>query len=41
MKDRLKEYQKMNRTITDLKSEAMKPRHWKELLKKIKINSPY
>lgn len=28
----------MNQTILDLKSEAMKPRHWKELIKKIKLS---
>lgn len=31
----------MNQTILDLKSEAMKPRHWKEFIKKIKLNMGY
>ena len=28
----LKQYQKINTTLGELKSEAMKPRHWKDLL---------
>ena len=30
----------MNRIIMNLKTEAMKPRHWKDLLKKLKITIP-
>ncbi len=38
MRTRHKEYSKMNKMIMDMKTEAMKPRHWKILLKKININ---
>jgi len=37
MRDRIKNIQKMNKIITNLKSEAMKQRHWKELLRKLKV----
>lgn len=30
-------YRKVNAVYSDLKSEAMKPRHWKELLIQLKI----
>ncbi len=30
-------YRKVNTTIGELKSEAMKPRHWKDLLAKLRI----
>ena len=30
-------YKKVNGTLGELKSEAMKPRHWKELLKRLRI----
>ena len=30
-------YKKVNVTLGDLKSEAMKPRHWKDLLRKLAI----
>jgi dynein heavy chain 1, cytosolic len=37
MKSRLGLYKKMNMLILELKNEAMKPRHWKTLLHKIKL----
>lgn len=30
-------YRKVNLTLSDLKTEAMKPRHWKDLLQKLRI----
>ena len=39
MKSRLLNYKKMNLIIIELKSEAMKPRHWKKLLDKLKIST--
>jgi len=33
----LQKYRKVNSTFLELKSEAMKPRHWKQLLTKLKI----
>ena len=40
MKTRLHHYGKMNRLIMELKTEAMKDRHWKQLLQKLKIHEP-
>ena len=40
MKARLNHYGKMNRLIMELKTEAMKDRHWKQLLQKLKIHEP-
>ena len=37
MKDRLQRFKKMNLIILELKSDAVKPRHWKKLLDKLKI----
>ncbi|EAR94592.2 dynein heavy chain, cytoplasmic protein (macronuclear) [Tetrahymena thermophila SB210] len=37
MRQRLKDYGKMNRIIDNLKTEAMKPRHWSNILKKMKL----
>ena len=39
MQGRLKEYKKMNLVVFELKSEAMKERHWKILLKKIHMQN--
>ena len=33
----LMKYRKVNNTFLELKSEAMKDRHWKQLLQKLKI----
>ena len=33
----LQKYRKVNGLFLELKSEAMKPRHWKQLLSKLKI----
>lgn len=38
MKSRLTNYKKMNALIMELKNEAMKTRHWKTLLSKMKLN---
>jgi len=40
MKSKVTRYKKMYAHITELKSEAMKARHWKTLLTKLKINTP-
>lgn len=37
MQGRLKEYKKMNIIVFELKSEAVKDRHWKIILKKLHI----
>ena len=36
-KSQLQKYRKVNAVFLELKSEAMKPRHWKQLLTKLKI----
>jgi hypothetical protein len=36
-KAQLMNYRKVNNIFLDLKSEAMKPRHWKDLLKYLQI----
>jgi dynein heavy chain 1 len=41
MKLLITKYRKMNITIVELRSDAMKPRHWKALLSKLKINLSY
>ena len=41
MKNRIKHYGKMNKVISNVKTEAMKARHWKSLLSKIKMSTPY
>lgn len=33
----LKAYKKVNDILSDLRNDAMKPKHWKELLAKLKI----
>lgn len=38
MKDKVKVYSKMNKLIMELKTEAMKDRHWRLILVKLKIN---
>lgn len=38
MKEKVKNYIKMNKLIMDLKDESMKERHWRQLLSKLKIN---
>ncbi len=38
MKSRLTTYKKMNIIIMELKTDAMKPRHWKTLLSKMKLH---
>lgn len=38
MKDKVKVYSKMNKLIMELKTEAMKDRHWRLILAKLKIN---
>lgn len=40
MRARLGQYNKMNRLIMELKTDAMKDRHWRQLLSKLKINEP-
>ena len=40
-KDQLMSYRKTNALFLDLKSEAMKPRHWKTLLSKLKIKEAF
>lgn len=37
MRQRLKDYARMNKIIDNLKTEAMKPRHWQNILKKMKV----
>jgi len=41
MKEKLKGYGKINGVLMELKNEAMKPKHWKELLGKMKISQDY
>lgn len=36
-KQQLQKYRKVNNIFLELKSEAMKPRHWKQLLTKLKV----
>lgn len=38
MKEKVVQYGKTNRLIMELKSEAMKDRHWRQVLSKLKIN---
>ena len=33
----IQNYRKVNLTLSELKSEAMKPRHWKDMLMKLRI----
>lgn len=37
MKQKLKDYGKMKNIIDNLKTEAIKPRHWQNILKKMKL----
>ena len=37
----LKNYKKVNDTLADLRTDAMKPKHWKELLQKLKIRTKF
>lgn len=37
----LTNYRKVNLTLTELKSEAMKPRHWKDLLQRLRIKCSF
>ena len=39
MKQKLKDYGKMKNIIDNLKTEAIKPRHWQNILKKMKVSS--
>lgn len=36
-KELIQKYRKANLTFSELKSEAMKPRHWRQLLIQLKI----
>lgn len=36
--DFMKQYKKVNDILSDLRNDAMKPKHWKELLSKLKLN---
>ena len=38
MKEKVKTYGKTNKLIIELKTDAMKDRHWRQLLSKLKIN---
>ena len=40
-KAQLTKYRKVNLIFSDLKSEAMKPRHWKDLLIQLKVKSHF
>jgi dynein heavy chain 1 len=35
----IKNYKKVNDVLQDLRNDAMKPKHWKELLSKLKIRA--
>jgi dynein heavy chain 1 len=35
----LKAYKKVNDILAELRSDAMKPKHWKEMLSKLKIGT--
>lgn len=37
MRQRIKDHSKMNKIIDNLKTDAMKPRHWSNILKKMKL----
>lgn len=37
MRQRIKDHSKMNKIIDNLKTDAMKPRHWSNILKKMKV----
>ncbi len=39
--DQLKNYKKVNDILMDLRNDAMKSKHWKELLSKLKITSKF
>lgn len=41
MRARLKQYQKMNRIIINLKNESVKERHWQKLLRELKIQGSF
>ena len=41
IKQKLQRYIKMNNIIRDLRSEAMKPRHWKVLLGKLRLSNNF
>ena len=38
MKEKVNNYGKTNQLIIELKTDAMKDRHWRQLLSKLKIN---
>ncbi len=37
----IKNYKKVNDIFNELRSDAMKPKHWKELMQKLKIRSKF
>jgi dynein heavy chain 1 len=39
--DFLKSYKKVNDVLADLRNDAMKPKHWKDLLSKLRITVKY
>ena len=41
MRDNLKNYVKMNKIIENLKTEAIEPRHWEIILKKMKVKKKF
>lgn len=39
--EQLKNYKKVNDILMDLRNDAMKPKHWKELLSKLRITTKF
>ncbi len=39
--NQLKNYKKVNDTLSDMRADSMKPKHWKEVLSKLKITVKY
>ena len=39
--EQLKNYKKVNDILSDLRTDSMKPKHWKDLLAKMKITVKY
>ena len=39
--ENLKNYKKFNDILSDLRNDAMKPKHWKDLLTKLRITTKF
>lgn len=41
VQDALRQFLKANTIVSELKSEALRERHWRQLLKKLRVSTPY